>query len=139
MSAPSHIVGPNGTAVKISKLGQLITAPIAYDEVTVVTLDVNGTGYNLFPAKAGKQFVITGILLTADSNVTGSANIDIYEADAVDEATIVKSILNIELLKNGYRDITGLNILATEGAYINGKTDDDDVFVTMMGYYINKI
>ena len=63
----------------------------------------------------------------------------IYEATTASTATVSKTILNVEMLKNSYRDITGLNLLITAGRYVNGKCDDDDVFVTLMGYYVPKI
>ncbi len=124
------------TTVKVTRLGQLVTGSLKYDEVVALTADVINTGYNFYLPKAHQQFVVTTILLTADSNVTGSTLIDIYEASAVDSITIDKSILHVEILKNGSRDIIGLNLLIAEGKYLNVKVDDDDVFVTIMGYYV---
>jgi len=126
--------GANGIAA--SKIGQLIVAPYAYNDAIALTLDVAGTGYNFFKPRVGMRFVVTGILLTADSNVTGSALIDVYEGTTETDTVIDKSILHVEILKNGARDLLGWNYLATEGKYINAKTDDDDVFVTMLGYYV---
>jgi len=39
--------------------------------------------------------------------------------------------------KNTTRDITGLNLLTSPGVWINIKTNDDIIYVTLMGYYIN--
>ena len=122
--------------INSSKIGQLIVAPFAYDDVVAKTLETDNTAVNFYRPQVNMRFVITGILLTADSNVTGSALIDVYEATTASETTIAKAILHVEILKNGSRDITSLNILATEGTWINAKTDDDDVFVTIMGYYV---
>ncbi len=40
------------------------------------------------------------------------------------------------MLKQSARDLIGLNIIITEGSWVNGVTDDDDVFATVAGYYI---
>lgn len=120
----------------ISRIGQVIVAPFAYDEVVALTLTDANVAVTFYKPVVGRQFVITGILLTADSNVTGSALVDVFEANAEFSTSVDKAILHVEILKNGYRDITNLNILSGEGKYINALTDDDDVFVTIMGYYI---
>jgi len=123
----------------VTSIGQLVIAPYAYDEVVSGILDVDNTAVNFFGPKTGKQFVLTTILLNANKSVSTDCIVDIYEATTDVTATITKSILSIEMLKNTSRDITGLNLLITEGRYINGKTDDDDVFVTLMGYYIPNV
>ncbi len=123
-------------AVDVSRIGQMTVGAYAYDEVVALTLDVAGTGYNFFKPRVGFRFVITGILLTADKNVSTDALVDVYEGTTETDTVIGKGILHAEILKNGTRDITGLNILVGEGKWVNGKTDDDDIFVTIMGYYI---
>ena len=120
----------------VTPLGQLVTAPFSYDEVMADTLDSNGVAFNFFKPKTRKRFVVTVILLTADSNVTGSSIIDVYESSAIDDTTIDKSILHIDLLKNDYRDMIGLNLLISEGKFLNAKCDDNDVSITIMGYYV---
>ena len=137
----ASIVDGSGSKVrtKVTSIGQVVTAPYSYDEVSAGTLDVDNTAVNFFGPKVGQQFVLTTILLTANKNVTTDCTVDIYEATTATATVVTKSIVNIEMLKNTGRDITGLNLLISEGSYINGKTDDDDVFVTLMGYYIPKI
>jgi hypothetical protein len=128
-----------GKSAKVTSTGQLVTAPYAYDEVVAKTSAVDNTAVNFYEPKAGEQFVITGILLTADSNVVGSAITYVYEATAEDSTTVSKTILLIDLLKNKNRDVTGLNILVTEGRYINLKASDSDVSAVITGYYIPKV
>lgn len=139
MSIPVEITGVDthghNHSVKVTPLGQLVTAPFAYDEVVALTLDTANTAFNFFKPKIRKKFVTTVILLTADSNVTGSSVIDVYETSAEDSLVIDKSILHIDLLKNDDRDIIGLNLLISEGKFLNVKCDDNDVSVTIMGYY----
>lgn len=124
---------------RVTSNGQLVVAPYAYDEVQYTKLDAAAQGYTFFPPKAGQQFVLTGVVLTADKNVVGDCIVDIYEAVAEDSATIDKSIFQFEILKNSDRQLVGLNILINEGVFLNAKTDDDDVFATLMGYYVPKV
>jgi len=135
---PTRIVG-NGSEAGVSQIGQLIVAPFAYDEVVAKTATVDDTAVNFYPPIVGKQFVITTILLTADSNVVGSSVIDVYETSSKTSLIVDKSILFIDLLKNGFRDIIGLNLLVTSGKFLNLKADDSDVSATIMGYYIPKM
>jgi len=141
MSAPVQIKdgSGSGTNAKVTPIGQVVTAPYAYDDVSTKTLDVDDTAVNFYLPKAGQQFVVTTILLTANKNVTTDCTVVIYEADDPTETTVTKTILNIEMLKNTSRDITGMNLLVSKGKFVNGKTDDDDVFCTIMGYYIPEL
>ena len=141
MTGPVHIIDGSGSKkrVGVTKIGQLVVGAFAYDEVVAKTSTVDDTAVNFYGPKVGEQFVITTILLTADSNVVGSSVIDVYEASSATSTVVDKSILFIDLLKNNFRDIIGLNLLITEGKYINLKADDSDVSATIMGYYVPKI
>jgi len=134
---PVRIIG-GSSEVNVSQIGQLITAPFAYDLVVSKTLDTDNVAVNFYKPRVGFQFVVTGLLITADKNVTQDCIVDVYPANSETDTVVPSTtgILHIEMLKNGSRDILGLNIVAGEGVYINSKTDDNNVFVTIMGYYI---
>jgi hypothetical protein len=138
MSGPVRVVDASGAGAgaKVTQQGQVVVAPYAYDEVVAKTSSADDTAVNFYKPKANQQFVITAILLTADSNVVGSAITQVYEADTDTETTVVKTILLIDLLKNKNRDVTGLNILVGEGKFINLKANDSDVSAVITGYYI---
>lgn len=126
--------------VKVNKGNVLATGP-AHPSISFnATLGTDDTPANIVPAKADHVFCITGILLTANQNVsnTVSATVSIYTADS--ETTAVGSALTtlftIPLQRNDTRDITGILVEAEEGKWINGNTDDDDIFVTILGYYV---
>lgn len=141
MSTPIQIRSSNGDGfgAVVTKNGQLVTAPVAYDQVKTISLNVDDAGFTFYAPRAGQQFVITAILLTADKNVTTDCIVEIFESAAEDSNVVSESILLIEMLKNTGRDITGLNFLVSEGVYVNGKTDDNNVSATIMGYYITKL
>ncbi len=124
------------TPIAVSGLGQLLVAPFDYDEVVAITLNANNTAFNFYKPKAHMRFVITGILLTASSGVVQSALIDVYEGTSATDIVIEKSILHVEILKNDFRDITPMNVVVREGKWLNAKTDDNNIFITITGYYI---
>ena len=133
-----HIVDGTGgsSQVKVTDAGQLVIAPYSYNEIKYVLLDTAAAGYTFYSPRVGYQFVLTHVMLTADSNVVTSCIVDIYESVAENSATIGTSLFHFEVLKNYTRDLMGLNVLCSEGVFINGKTDDDDVYMTLLGYYI---
>jgi hypothetical protein len=138
MPVPSYIVDPhNGLAARVTEFGQLVTSPIAYSTPVAQILTVVDTAYNFIEPEANHQIVITDIILTADKNVGASgASVQIYCADSIDSTTVLTDggVLDIEMLKNTSRDLIGLNFLVTEGFWINAKTDDNNVQLTI-GYY----
>ena len=124
------------TPIAASKIGQVITAPYAYDLVKAITLDVDAQVYNFYKPRVGKSFVVTGIILNANKSVTSECVVDVYQGATVDDSDITNNILKVEMLKNTALPLLGLNILVQDGKWVNAKTDDDDVFCTIMGYYI---
>jgi hypothetical protein len=119
-----------------TELGQLIVAPIAYDNVKAVELDVDDTAFNFYKPLPSQQFVITGIYLEARSNVQATASVHVYEGTTADDTIVNKSIFLVEILKNADRQLSPLNILVTEGRWVNCKSDDSTVAVSITGYYI---
>jgi hypothetical protein len=123
---------------KVTSRGQLVVAPLDFSTFYNVTADVVDTGYNLAPPKSSERFIITAIHLYANKNVgAGDATVVLYEADSSTETTATKTIINIEMLKQTSLNMTGLNIIVTEGKWVNIKTDDDDIFANVAGYYID--
>jgi hypothetical protein len=128
----------NGKIAKVSRYGQLVTAPIDYSLAYNATAAVANTAYNLVGPVSGKRFVIDSILLYANKNVgAGDATVEVYEATGADVTAVSKSIFTAEMVKQTSRDITGVNIIVSAGKWVNVKTDDDDVFATITGYYVD--
>ena len=125
-----------GNRAKITRIGQQVVGPYAYDEVKFISLAVDDQGYTFYQPRPHFQFVITTIILTAAKTVTQDCAVEIFESVLENDPTVSKSILNIEMLTSSSRDLLGLNLLVSQGVYINGKTDDNVVSATIMGYYI---
>jgi len=128
----------SGSQACVTSRGQLVVAPLSFSTAYAVSATVVNTAYNFIEPVSGKQFVITDILLYANKGVgVADATVVLYAADSATTLTETKIILSIEMLKNSSRDITGLNLIMVEGRWLNIKTDDNTIFATVMGYYVN--
>lgn len=141
MSLDVRIVdGATGRPAKITLGGALVVGPLHTSLSFNATLGVDDVVVNIVPAKADHTFCITGLLLTGNKNIdtTTAATVTIYTADS--ETTVASSALTtlvaLPVAKNSRRDILPILVETEEGKWINGVTSDDDVFVTMLGYYL---
>lgn len=131
----------NGLTAKITKSGELVVAPLSYDETVFVELAEDDIAYNFYEPKPQKQFVITGVLAYGDKQVSAvtNATVIIYEAASIDTLTVDKVLLQFEIGQNQSIPISSLRTLVNVGKWINAQTDDDDIHMTIMGYYIFKL
>ena len=121
---------------KVTTLGQLVVAPLEFSTAYAVEADTINTAFNFVGPVVDQNFIVTDILLYANKGVgAGDASVQLYEADSATSTTSTKTILDIEMLKQTARDMTGLNLKVTTGKWLNIKTDDNTIFATIMGYY----
>lgn len=135
------LVNPRtGKKARITDYGELVVGRYDYSVLKFNAMSGTATAYNFFAPKMNARFVITDILIDADRNVSNTvpATIDVYEASGAASTTIEAQILKVELLRNTNRDLTGLNIITSGGVWINAKTDDATVNVTLAGYYVSE-
>ncbi len=126
-----------GKAADVSDQGELITRGFAYSDPKFQNMDLVDTAYNFFVANAGFRFVITGIILDANRNVgANGASVIIYEATTATTITVSKTLFEFDMVKQSSKVLVPLLVQTTEGVFVSGKTDDDDVLATVMGYYI---
>lgn len=136
MSLTVYLKGANGKLAEITDSGEVVTAPLHYSDPVFNLLDVNDQVYNFFRPKGGMQLIITGITASANRNVTTQTQVDIYEATSDTSGTISKQIRSIDIAKLERSNEQGLNEIIRQGAFVNAKCDDDDVLLTISGYYI---
>lgn len=138
MSAPTVIQdSASGNRATVTKFGQLVVSPIDYSTPVAQTLDIINTAYNFIEPAQDQNIVITDIILTANKNVGATdATVTLYEASSIDTIISDKDILNLEMIKQSNIVMTGLNMIVSEGKFVNAKTDDDDIFVTIMYYRV---
>jgi hypothetical protein len=129
----------NGNKVKVTNSGELVTSSLEYDLTKYHGMSSAGTAYNFYPPVSKKQFIITGFLAVSDKNITADAIIEIYEADSDTSTTVDKELPKFALTKNAITSPTPLRILVNEGVWVNAKTDDATIHLTMFGYYIDSL
>jgi len=135
---PVRLMGNNGQIVAVNSSGELLVAPGPYDEPVFNELAVINTAYNYFKPFNSHRFVLTGFLAYGDKQIgtTTNATVIIYEASAEDSATVDKVIVQFEIGQNQSVPFPSVRILTSAGVYINAKTDDDDVHLTIFGHYV---
>lgn len=133
-----QIVGANNRVAEVLPTGQLATAALKYSTGKFNNMDATGTAFNFHEPTAGKRFVITGFIIGTNRDVgPDGAVIEIYEASAVDSIIVDEAILQLDMTKNQLIPILGANIILTEGAFLNGQTDDATVLATIAGYEVD--
>ena len=132
-----HIADPtNDTAVSVSSNGELHTAPLHHNQSIHYKLDTINTAYTFADIQTGKEMHLENILIYANKGVgTNDATVTIYTSLEADSLVVKDVIMEFEIPKYGTRDLIGLNLKLGGGVYLNAKTDDNDIFLTMMGYY----
>ena len=122
--------------VSVSSQGEVITRPFSYSEAVFNLLDINDQVYNFQKPIDGFRYVITGIFASANRNVTTQTQVDIYEATAADSGTIAKQIRRLDIAKLDHVEQGGLLLRLAKGVFLNAKCDDDDVLLTIDGYFV---
>jgi len=144
MSLPVNVFdgffGTGGVA-GVTSIGQLVVAPFDYDDVVFNTLDVIDTAYHFFPPIPRKQFIIRYVIVFADKDVADNTDtvIEIYEADSTTSTTVDKTLLKFGMGKLTVLPLPGLNGKVNIGKFVNAKTGDDDIHMTIMGHYIPQV
>jgi hypothetical protein len=141
VSIDTRIIDPKtGKGVQVVGGNALAVNPPHPSLAFNATLGTDDTAVNIVPAKAGHVFCQTALLLTANQNVSNTTNatVTVYTADAENtaKASALTTLFEISIGRNDIRDITGILVEAEEGKWINGETTDDDVIVTILGYYL---
>ena len=133
--------GDSGRVAAVTPDGALAVGPVSFNLIQFNELAATSTAYNFYSPKSGKQFVVTAIFAYGDKQVSSSTNatVEVYEASSTTEATVDKIIMQFEIGQNQFHPFTSLNLLVNEGKWINAKTDDDDVHMNILGYYVDKV
>jgi len=134
-----HSVTPHMAGV--SSNGELICSPLGYDESVFHDMTSINTAYNFYGARPGKQFVITNVVIFADRSISdnSSTEIVVYEATSDSTTTESKVLLQFGMGKLSVLAVPGLRLLVNEGLFVNGKTDDNNVNLTILGYYVDTV
>ena len=139
MSLDINIINKDdGSAVVVTPSGQLVTAAFDYSTPVAKTLNVINTAFNFIEPLAGHFIVITDIIVSAGKTVnnTTPAGVEIYQAEATDTITVLQEILEPQLIRADNLPLTGLNLKIPAGVWVNAKTDDEPILLTIMYYRV---
>lgn len=141
MAIDAYLTDPRtGRSVGVVTGGALAVAPIHPSLPFNAELATDDVVVNVVAAKADSVFCVTAIFLTGNKNIdqTTASTVSIYTADNETDgvADALTIMLSVPVAKNAYRPYTPVLIEAEEGKWINAVASDDDVFVTILGYYL---
>lgn len=127
-----------GKNVKVSSVGELIVRSFDYSTPVFKSLNSDNAAFNFFKPKAGFKFVLTDVIADANRDIgVNGATVDIYEANAEDSTTIDTQILQFDMPKNTSKILTSLNFITIgEGKFINAKSDDSNILLTISGFFV---
>jgi len=130
------------TTAGVTSRGQLITAPLKFNEGYFQSMTVANQAFNFIIPQSRQQFVIDGIIFSSDKNVssTNGAQIIIYES-TISENSLVssKTLLTLDIGRLDKGNVSSLNFITSPGVWINGRTDDATCNVTLIGYYVEVV
>ena len=143
MTLPVEITGRCTTSSKqneasVTSAGELVVGSYSHDLTEFNELGTINVGVNFYQPVRKRRFVITGVVAAGNLSISASAlaTVIIYEASSETTATVDKSLIQFGITRLQTSALLPLNILVSEGKFVNAKTDDDDIFMTIMGFYI---
>ncbi len=122
----------------VNEFGGLVTGPLVFDDTKFIELAESNTAYNFFGPKVGLCFIITGVTFRADKQVSSTvdASVVIYEASSPTSTTVDDLLLQWAVVQGDIIQLAPLRVLVTDGVYLNAKTTDDDIHMTIIGHYV---
>jgi hypothetical protein len=133
--------GKNGVKAFVSDYGVVAVGPLEFDNTIFQALDAADTAFNFYEGRAGENFIVSGLRLKATRSVDNAtdATIIIYEASSASSTVVDKIIYQEGLVRGESASFLPVNILVTEGKYVNAKTDDATVNINIVGYYVDSL
>jgi len=129
----------SGRKGRINEAGEIVTGPSSPSTPTSVKkITVINTAVNLQVPLVNKEYRITSMFISSDKSVNiNGAIVKIYEADEEDSRVATKDLLEINLQRQDKMPATGLNMIISEGAYLNAESDETTITITIAGYYVD--
>jgi hypothetical protein len=101
-------------------------------------MGVDDTPVQIVAARATEAFCITAILLKGNKNISTSIDsvVTIYEATADDLTANLNDLFVLPVSRSGDVVLSGILVEVPKGRFVMGKASDDDVYVTILGFYV---
>lgn len=127
-----------GQTVRVTRFGQLVVSPIAFSTPVSRNLSVINQAFNFLAPESGQSIVITDIIISGDKAIspTDPAEVEFYQADSVDSLIASPTIISPRPGRGENIPLNGMNLLVPEGKWINAKTNDNNVLITLMFYRV---
>lgn len=142
MSLRTRITDPitnRSATVKVDDA--LSVAPAKFSKAYNATMGVSNQIYNVVPLQHNCSFVITGIFVKANRQVSNTvdATVEIFEASSAESGTVLNSLFTIPMVRGETFLFNPIYVKVENTSYINARTNDDDVYVTILGFYVEDI
>jgi len=134
-------LGTGRTAI-VNEHGTLVTGPAAPSVSASTLMGVAGQTYNLVDqAPAGFQTVLTGFIVNANKNVGVNDAIVTVFANTVGPLDTAETtvLLQLSVAKSTTTVVTPIEMHVGPDLWVNGNTDDDDVYITLLYYYSEEL
>lgn len=139
MPVPSVIKdSKSANSARVTRFGQLVVSPLDFSTPIDRELSSPNVAVNFLTPEQDKLIIITDLIISTDKNVSNvdPANIEIYQADSADSLIANPSIVRPQMIRASNFIMTGLNWFIPEGKWINAKTNDAGVLITIAFYRI---
>jgi len=122
---------------RVTKYGQLVTAPLSFSVPTSNNMVLINTPYNFIEPQPGQSIIITNVIVSADKNVsnTDPANVVVYQSDGVNSLTNLGTLVQPQLLRGENLNFL-MNLIVGEGVWVNATTNDDAILLFLYYYYV---
>lgn len=133
---PDEYIGGLNEA-SVSSHGELIIREFDYSDFDTQNVNVIDTAFNHFKPKDGFRFVITGLSISGDRNIGVNGSIySLYTATSATSITAIKEPFTAEVPKSSFIATSLPRVRIAEGVFLNSKCDDNDIRVTVFGYFV---
>lgn len=121
----------------VSKGGALAVGPVEDDEREFNNLNVINTAFNFYSPRANQVFIITGIIAFADKDISDASStvIAVYGALSAASITVEGQPFQFGMGKLTLFPGLPLRFKIGEGLFVNAKTDDNNILMTILGHY----
>lgn len=122
---------------RVTKYGQLVTAPLSFSVPTSNNMVLINTPYNFIEPQPGQSIIITNVIVSADKNVsnTDPANVVVYQSDGINSLTNLGTLVQPQLLRGENLNFL-MNLIVGEGVWVNATTNDDAILLFLYYYYV---
>ena len=122
---------------RVTKYGQLVTAPLSFSVPTSNNMVLINTPYNFIEPQPGQSIIITNVIASADKNVsnTDPANVVVYQSDGVNSLNNLGTLVQPQLLRGANQNFL-MNLIVGEGVWVNATTNDDAILLFLYYYYV---